>query len=246
MEQFISQKSFGNFVLAANNKICCIIDKKFPCIFEQIFVHNSYEIRSSTFDTQKKYVVLDLGANRGYSALFFASKDYIERVYCFELIPQTASFAKINFLLNTMKIRNKIQLYEFGLAANDMEITAFHYEKNDSISNINYNFNTDYIHDNSYIKVKTLVVQASRFLRRILFEHENVILKIDVEGAEHEIFEDLFENYPEIFNKIQLILGEIHANPEPIFAKLKILGYESSYLKNIDNYLYEFEMTRSK
>ncbi|EME0896058.1 FkbM family methyltransferase [Vibrio parahaemolyticus] len=55
---------------------------------------------------------------------------------------------------------------------------------------------------------------------------ENVILKVDVEGAEYAILNDLIDNNPDFFNNIDIITGELHLGMQNIDERIRSLGYE--------------------
>jgi uncharacterized radical SAM superfamily Fe-S cluster-containing enzyme len=100
--------------------------------------------------------------------------------------------------------------------------------------------------DSKIIKCK--VAQASIVLKRIIDENKigDIIMKIDVEGAEYEIFEDLIENYPEIFKKIKLITGEVHLGFNKLFDIVQKAGFNVSFVTSYDSPLATFELVNSK
>ena len=63
------------------------------------------------------------------------------------------------------------------------------------------------------------VKKASEILKPIIIGNDvkNIILKIDAEGAEYDIFEDLRDNFPEIFDRVEIIVGDAHLGFERFF-----------------------------
>lgn len=70
------------------------------------------------FATNKAYMVLDMGANRGYASLYFAMQKWCKKVFAFELFPQTAQQAQENLALNPT-LESKITLHKYGLGSKE-------------------------------------------------------------------------------------------------------------------------------
>ena len=73
---------------------------------------------------------------------------------------------------------------------------------------------------------------------------DNIILKIDVEGAEYDIINDLVDNYSEFFNKVVKIVGETHLGFDKFYDKVKIFGLKTNYKKINDNGICQFEISK--
>ena len=71
------------------------------------------------------------------------------------------------------------------------------------------------------------IVKSSSFLIKIINDHNitnRIILKIDVEGAEYDIFENLI-NDSNILDQIDIIIGESHMGLQPIIDFLEPKGF---------------------
>lgn len=86
-----------------------------------------------------KYPVFDIGANRGYATLYFASQEWCEHVYAFELISETADLTKENLNINE-NLHLKIHLYKFRLGIQEGKIKIKLFPESDGVSSMNFNF----------------------------------------------------------------------------------------------------------
>ena len=225
-------------------KIQCIIDADYPWIFIEIFGDEIYKFKKD-IDSSKKYTVFDIGANRGYASLYFAQKDYVKDIYAFELVPQTFEFLQKNIDLNP-KYKDKIHPYCFGLGKEDCEIIYYSDGRDYAISMckeaiLKTNNNIENIKEQ-----KAKIKKTSNVLKQIIEENsiENIILKIDVEGAEYDIFDDLVENYPEIFDKIVKIVGETHLGFDKFYEKIENYGFEVIWSEPHENGTCLFELCK--
>jgi FkbM family methyltransferase len=205
--------------------------------FEECFIRNVYEFKSKSFDVSKKYIVLDIGGYIGDSAIYFSQFDWCKKVYSFEIIPTLFNYSKKIIELNSSAIREKIEMFNFGLGSEDTKFIMDTYDK--------------YICSEK--KSEVTVKQASKILKEIIKKENicDIIFKIDVEGAEYEIIKDLKDNYPEIFTRISILCGETHSGfkkffdflPKEMFCPIYIR--KNSYDK-IDGLVKEFEIANTK
>lgn len=212
-----------NELILSNKKITIEVDR-YPWIAKEVFYDELYKIPSSLIDKHKKYCVLDIGANRGYTDLYFADKNWVRRIDAFEIIPQTFNFALKNLALNK-GLKKKINIYNYGLGAETKEIEALYLPNRDGISTINQEWLQTYAPKAAITAnpMKVQLVQASFCLKDII-EHRdisNIIFKIDCEGAEYKILQELADNYPQLFEKIEIMIGDTHCGFEKF---LKIIA----------------------
>lgn len=213
-----------NKYLILSNKHIKIMTDRYAWIAQEVFYDEIYKLPSSVINKKDKYCVLDIGANRAYTALYFAQKKWVKRVDSFELIPQTFNFALKNIKLNNT-LSKKIHIYNIGLGAKETKKQALYIDYRDGISTINNEWLTSYA-PAAATKAKPVmcnIAQSSVFLKNLIEKEQisNIIFKIDVEGAEYEILQDLADNYPEIFNKIEIMIGDTHCGFEKF---LKIIS----------------------
>ena len=161
-------------------------------------------------------IVIDIGSNVGIVSLYYASKDYIGRVYSYE--PFTFIYEKglINFSLND-KIRAKITHFNYGLGGCD-EVRF--------INNINWEYSggnsTTQIDETTSLNkdgVSVVIKNAATEIAKIAFENpgRELICKIDTEGSEFEIIKTM--NDYGVLNQISAFVLEYHSIEYRSFIK---------------------------
>jgi FkbM family methyltransferase len=177
--------------------------------FYEILVRDVYETI-----VNEDILVIDVGMNVGTAALFFASHDNVKKVYGFEPVPASCAIAEVNFRLND--IGSKIQFTCAALGRGEKKIQipeAFSGSVGASVTG----FVLEKIHRLPDYKttIEVLVKDASTVINEISQKHtEKILLKLDCEGAEYEIIEDLFER--RILDKISFIIIEWHYNGKQV------------------------------
>lgn len=154
-------------------------------VFQEIFAENVYGVGGLAKNT----VCIDIGMNIGLASLYFANMKECSIVYGFEPFAKTFEQAKINIELNE-KLKEKIQPLNFALG--------------DKETKININYDADFTGGNSLILNEKCSTQgeiiktkeASNVISDIANSHvaNNILLKIDCEGSEYMIFENLKKN----------------------------------------------------
>lgn len=138
-------------------------------------------------------------------------------------MPQTAELAQRNLSLNP-EYKSKIKLFNFGLAGRDGTVEIKRLEHSDPSNSLNPDFSNKYRPEERTrgIPQTCTIKKASTVLRSIIQENDikDIIFKIDVEGAEYEIMENIRDEYPEIFERIHIIFGETHLGFEKFYNML--------------------------
>ncbi len=120
-------------------------------------------------------IFLDIGANVGMYSLFLA--DCVKEVFAFEPHPETAKCCKRNFALNNIS-ENKV----IEKAVSDSDEPKY-FSNQSAASPINHIVNK---RDNA---ITVLATTLDSFIESQNFSKDTpFILKIDVEGFEHEVF----------------------------------------------------------
>ena len=212
--------------LVSNGRIDVWVSAGYYWIFVEIFCSNIYSDIYKYIDQEKKYVVYDIGANRGYASLWFAQQNWCIKVESFELMLENCVKVKDNLKVNPSL---EININEFGLGKRDEEIIAYYFSERDGISSMSKSFLEDFAPEMSLDKYRTraLIKEASLELRNK--ERSNIapiIMKIDVEGAEYDIFENIVDNYPEFFEKVNIIIGEAHFGLERLVNLLEKFHFQ--------------------
>lgn len=153
-------------------------------IINEVFIENMYRIESKS-----DYIVFDIGMNVGITSLYFSQFDNIKAIYGFEPFKPTFECANVNVMLNK-KYTSKIHLSNVGLSNADKSINLSFDPQNKGnvgIKNVGiYEGDTKQLEQ---IELK----QASTSLQKIINEHpgNKIIVKLDCEGSEYDIIENL-------------------------------------------------------
>lgn len=187
-------------------------------IFREIWCSEDYNVNLASDS-----IVLDIGLNVGFAALFFANKEFVKRVYAFEPDKEVYEKAVLNIGLNS-KISDKIETFNVACADGYRKETYIINPRESAgilkpRGNIGDSCNT----------VSVECVDSACVLGEIIDKHygnEKIIVKCDCEGAEYEIFNRLEESG--YFNKIDAFVMEWHAGRRDEIEKI--------FLRN--NYVY--------
>ena len=198
--QFRIEKKDEYFLVFIDNQQFVIKTREEFFILNEVYVSLDYE-----FFTNKEVIVFDIGANVGLSTLFFSKKENVKQIYSFEPVEETYAQAKKNFQLNPLQ-NNKITSYNFGLAREDKEVFFVFDNERKGRSGLRQNQN-DLVNK---IKTKVLLKDVSKILMPIIKSNHDVhfVVKMDCEGAEYEIFENLMKG--ELLNHINVFMIEWH------------------------------------
>ncbi|MCM1387178.1 MAG: FkbM family methyltransferase [Bacillus sp. (in: Bacteria)] len=180
-------------------------------IVVEVFVNQAYHINL----LQENVTVIDVGMNIGAVSLYFAEKDWVNKVYGFEPFPDTYQQALENFALNNDIIKSKIHPMNVALSdkAGEMEVAVV--TENTGWRSINTVQTSDTRKEKIYCKT------AADEIGKIIEENSGskVILKVDTEGSEFAIFNSLRQT--DLLNHIDAVLLEYHRDPEEITDLLK-------------------------
>jgi FkbM family methyltransferase len=150
-------------------------------IISEILVGNVYH-----FSLKEPCCVIDIGMNVGVASLFFASLPHVQEVYSFEPFPAPFARGIKHFGLNP-KLAQKIRPQNVGLGNRTQSHTVLY----DDASTIGVS-----IHGQGRGEPTSInIVSASEALRDIIRCAQGkgleIVMKIDCEGSEFAIFDDL-------------------------------------------------------
>lgn len=168
-------------------------------------------------NSDKKEIVFDVGMNIADSTIYFSKMPKVKIVYGFEPFEKTYHSAIKNIELNNTK--NSVKVFKFGLSGSELT-KHLNYGDNMScgqstIDSINEENICQYekwglIKKEELISDDVILRKSSTVLAELIDQNpdSNYILKLDCEGEEYSIFEDITESG--IINKFSLILLEWH------------------------------------
>lgn len=189
-------------------------------------VHEIFLLGIYNFVYDKPCIVIDIGMNTGFASLFFANQGNVQAVYGYEPFAMTYAQALKNFELNP-KLAQKIKAFDYGVGAREETITVeYDYSVKGSvgISGIDNLFKTT---DSAAIAKEELIIKPfSEAFRGIRTDYPDIdiVAKIDCEGSEYEILDDLSENGQ--LSQIKVIMMEWHKKgPAPLVKHLQDAGF---------------------
>lgn len=208
-------------------------------VFIEVFIEKIYSL--PLLFLQKEFYIFDIGMNRGYASLYFANMKNCLGVYGFEILEETYNNALRNFVYNK-KLAEKITAYNLGLLDKDDEVELYCVNGHDHVASTELHYiknqsSAEKIKKHKFNKTKVHVKKSSVVLKNILESLDDSsckIIKIDVEGAEYEIFKDLKEG--NVINEFDLIIGECHKNIDDLekylddFIRLNLGHDKNSYI----------------
>lgn len=176
-------------------------------IFDQIFLHGEYKI-----PINKESLVIDIGANVGMATLFFAINPNVSKIYSFEPFKMTYDSLVKNVNLNP-SLANKVKTFNVGMGKVDKVEKGLIDPCFKGNSKVVFNKDiNDYSGDVENYSVEEVVIKrASTAINDIIKENKNnldIIIKMDCEGAEEELFKD--EDFVKLLKNIKTIVMETH------------------------------------
>lgn len=157
--------------------------------FSQIFIQKDYDLRIGI----KPKLIIDGGANVGYASIWFANKFPKSKIYAIE--PEAENYKIL--ISNTRKYSN-VKLIKAGLWHKKalLKVLDKGYGR--------WGFVTE--ETNSLEKECSKAITIDDILRKSGFDQID-ILKLDIEGAEKEIFS---KNYEYWLPRVRVLIIEIH------------------------------------
>lgn len=172
-------------------------------ILDEVFIAKDYN-----FHTLRNCTVIDIGANIGISSLFFSTFKNVKNVYSFEPVLDTYKQAILNFEMNPSE--KLVSFKNIGLGKSTRE-ESFIYNKNHKGNTGVRGLLSDTLFglDNNELR-KVQIENTSKQLQPIIELHSSdcIVVKIDCEGAEYEILEDL--NRTALLGEIDIVMLEWH------------------------------------
>ena len=170
-------------------------------VFKQIFVDNEYD---SLNLPETANTIVDLGANIGLSALFFVKKYPNAHIIAVE--PDTVNFEFMK--RNLEDYSNHVALLQAAIWPSDGEVSLVeHDESNEGLGA--WGYRTETLTEGAEASVSAISIPT--LMNQFSMDFID-ILKVDIEGAEYELFEKDYESW---LDKVGLIIIETHDRFKP-------------------------------
>ena len=170
-------------------------------VFKQIFVDNEYD---SLNLPETANTIVDLGANIGLSALFFLKKYPNAHIIAVE--PDTVNFEFMK--KNLEDYSNHVALLQAAIWPSDGEVSLVeHDESNEGLGA--WGYRTETLTEGAEASVNAISIPT--LMNQFSMDFID-ILKVDIEGAEYELFEKDYESW---LDKVGLIIIETHDRFKP-------------------------------
>lgn len=173
-----------------------------------VFVHEEYSALNVNGQS-----VIDIGANIGDSAIYFAAKG-AKHVYAFEPFPSTFECAKNNVEINDL--REKITIINAGLSDADADMI------------IDPTFRNTPMHEMASFQSGISVPVLSLKTLMANYGITDAVLKMDCEGFEYP---SILSSSPELLQRFKRMQIEYHYGPDKLVDKLRKSGFAVSFTR---------------
>lgn len=186
-------------------------------------------------------IVMDIGANIGYSAIWFAKENLVEKVFAYEPVLPTFLQAKRNIDLNPT-INNKIIINNFGLSNNyekmEISFSKEHHTISSTILPKEKNKQKGKPRKpNVTVELRDIKKEIIQIIDYKIKNNCKLLLKIDCEGSEFKILNS-FTNI--IWDEIDIILMEVHGvNYEELIDLLNRKKFDVFNINHDDHHLFD-------
>lgn len=207
-------------------------------ILSEVFVENDYN-----FSANSKSIIIDIGANIGISSLFFSNLKWVDKIYSFEPVKATFEQASYNFSIND-SICKVVSFKNIGLGGYTRKEFFVFNKLVKGNTGIRGELSPSYNNIQDSVKVEVQINDASEEILKILKDNTNkkIVVKMDCEGAEYEIFENLHKSG--IISSIDVFMLEWHDKGAQMIEEiLKNAGFEffSKTLSPISGLIYAYK-----
>ena len=175
-------------------------------------------------------IIFDIGGNIGITAIYLATIFPDAKIYTFEPLPD-------NFEILTKNIQkyDNIKAFNIGLGSKNGNFKVYLSDDSENFGGVSFFPDPTGNKSDSYISCE--VKNINEMIEKLNIESIDLI-KIDTEGAEHDILMAIHEK---IIRNVSWITGELHGNQDfELLNYLNNLGFSISMKKQIDSRLFMF------
>jgi FkbM family methyltransferase len=176
-------------------------DADVTCVAEEVFGAQEYGVRVAN-DT----IVIDVGMHVATTALYFAKEPNVRTVVAFEPSLLAIEKAERNLAVNT-DLAKKIEVRRYALGSENGKAYLQVAPGLAAIGRIAQTAGSETGSDDQLVEIRDAEAELQSLLAQAT-DHQQVILKVDCEGSEREIFRRLSAN---TLSRIDVILLEWHS-----------------------------------
>lgn len=172
-------------------------------VFKEVFMEDVYDINQLASRLPSEGLVIDIGANGGFFDCILLSKNPGLKILAYEPLPANVQSLQELVRMNT-GLENRLQVFGAavtGKKIDSLELFIESYSNHSVVASSVAHFDE---RNKSSIRVPTITFQEILLPLQI---NEVVLLKIDCEGSEYDIF---YNTPPEFIQKIPFISAEVH------------------------------------
>lgn len=177
---------------------------------------------------KKSEIVFDVGMNIGDAVLYFLNRKQVQKVYGYEPFKSTFAMAEKNLRQNDI-CRHRYEIFQYGISSsNEKRIIQYNMDMScaQSTSLCGWKKGFEYyekrglINADNSVSEEIIVRKASEVFGQIMDKEtgKNFVLKMDCEGEEYDILEELFQSG--ILKNFKIVMCEWHYR-----GKEKLLDY---------------------
>jgi len=178
-------------------------------------------------------VVVDAGANVGFFTLY-ALENGAKRIYSIEPDPMPFFYLERNFEHNPGIIPINKAFYVPSDNPLSFDIAIYDSVGSTLTQNNNAEWGKDKNYHHTFDNKLTTEVEAISIQDILKTEKSIDLLKLDIEGAEFDVIEQLESEY---WSRIKRLFIEYHGRPEPLESKLVEHGYQIEYRHRNDQWV---------
>ena len=190
-------------------------------LFQEVFISDEYYFQPLAVAP----LIIDCGANIGMSVLYFKKLFPLSTIIAFEANPHAFKLLEKNVSDNKI---SKVELHNLALFDKETEISFF---IGDNISTLGGSINKG---RGGFTELKVPAKKLSDYLKQLKTID---LIKMDVEGAELNIINDLVESFT--INKVKEYIIEYHHNMEGNRSTL------SSFLEKFESNGFKYNIKAS-
>lgn len=179
-------------------------------LFRMIYysIDNKYSLIKK-LDLKKNFLLLDIGANKGKVSKYVL--DHYKDCFIEAFEPNNYAFKK---LIKNLKGYVNVKCYNKGISKDGSNMKLYHHK--DDFNKKDLSEASSFLELKENININRFDIVTTISINSLIKKYQYIdLIKIDIEGYEYEIMQDLINNK----HKIKYVLCELHGNPKNLSRK---------------------------